>query len=493
VRVQPSLIPVQASRAFELYRWGGRFLHKGRADHVTRRRVEAQETGFDTITGDSGNRRLHPAQRFTLQGHPLAGENGDYTVVSVMHQASDPTYAGGPGGEAPSYSNSFTVIPADCPFVPQQRTPRPRIEGVQTATVVGPPGEEIFIDQFGRIQVAFHWDRYARGRDGDSCWIQVCQPSSGDGHGIQIKPRIGMTALITYFEGDPDKPLCIGTAPNPDNPVSYDFPANKSRSTWRSLSHKAKGYTGNNEISMEDDAGRENLFFHAQRDHTTKVRNNQVQRVGGDRAESIGAGQAITVGGNHKEEIGGSMNLTVGGVGAAAAALAGGLGASSAGLIDQAAGIADGAGGGSPLLGDFAGIVGGSALGFLAGPALGAQQGMAAGPSSRTDAGAALAGAGGGLGAAVGKLFPMAGIMNTVVGALKSDTVGVASHEQVGIAKTTNVGQAYVVNVGTELRITVGESSLTMKKDGTVILKGVKFYFEADTHIQATSKIIDLN
>lgn len=492
-RTQPALTPIQANRAFELYRWGGRFLQRGRADHVTRRRVEAQETGFDMIAGDSGNRRLQPAQRFTLYGHPLAGENGDYTVISVMHHASDPTYAGGGAGGTPSYANSFTVIPADRPFVPQQRTPRPKIEGVQTATVVGPPGEEIFIDAFGRIQVAFHWDRYARGQDGDSCWIQVCHPSSGDGHGIQIKPRIGMTALISYFEGDPDKPLCIGTAPNPDNPVPYGFPANKSRSTWRSLSHKAKGYTGNNEISMEDDAGRENLFFHAQRDQTTKVRNNQIHRIGGDKAESVGAGKAVTVGGNHKEEIGGSMNLTVGGTGAAAAALAGGLGESSAGLIGQAAGIADGAGGGSPLMGDFAGMVGGSAFGFLAGAALEAQQGMAAGPSSRGDAGAMLAGAGGGLGAAVGKLFPMAGVMNTVVGNFKSDSVGIASHEQVGIAKTANIGQAYVVNVGTELRITVGESSLTMKKDGTVILKGVKFYFQADTHIQATAKIIDLN
>jgi len=522
-RAQPTVNPIKTSKPFEMYRWGGRFLEKGRADHITRRRMEVHEAAFDTIAADSGNRRIAPGQGFTLYGHPIAAENGDYTVISVDHEAKDPTYAPDAGTEGPSYANRFAAMPANKPFVPEQKTPHPKIEGVQTATVVGPPGEEIWIDQYGRIQVAFHWDRYARKRDGDSCWIQVCHAVSGGNHGLQVKPRIGMTAFITYVDGDPDKPLCIGTAPNPDNMVSYAFPDNKTRSTWRSLSHKAQGYVGNNEISMEDDTGRENLFLHAQKDHTLKVRNNHVKRVDNDKVESIGASKAINVAANHKEEIGGSMNLTVGGAGGGAPSLlanVAGLAGSSAGLIAQATSIAqrggafsggDGGSGGGGIAGlagslaagalsatpalmqSFAGQIGGSALGFLAGPALNALSGLVAGPSTRQDAGAALQASGTGLGDSVNQLFSLPGMMNTVVGSFKSDTVGIARHEQIGVAKTVNVGQAYVVNVGTEMQITVGKSSLTMKEDGTVILKGVKFHFDADTHIQAASKIIDLN
>ena len=342
-RAQPTVNPIKTSKPFEMYRWGGRFLEKGRADHITRRRMEVHEAAFDTVTAESGNRRVTPGQGFTLYGNPIAAENGDYTVVSVDHEAKDPTYAPDAGTEGPSYANRFVAMPANKPFVPEQKTPHPKIEGVQTATVVGPPGEEIWIDQYGRIQVAFHWDRYAKQRDGDSCWIQVCHAVSGGNHGLQVKPRIGMTAFITYVDGDPDKPLCIGTAPNPDNMVSYAFPDNKTRSTWRSLSHKAQGYVGNNEISMEDDTGRENLFLHAQKDHTLKVRNNHVKRVDNDKVESIGASKAINVASNHKEEIGGSMNLTVGGAGGGAPGLlanVAGLAGSSAGLIAQATSIA---------------------------------------------------------------------------------------------------------------------------------------------------------
>ena len=487
-RAQPTVNPIKTSKPFEMYRWGGRFLEKGRADHITRRRMEVHEAAFDTIAADSGNRRIAPGQGFTLYGHPIAAENGDYTVISVDHEAKDPTYAPDAGIEGPSYANRFAAMPANKPFVPEQKTPHPKIEGVQTATVVGPPGEEIWIDQYGRIQVAFHWDRYARKRDGDSCWIQVCHAVSGGNHGLQVKPRIGMTAFITYVDGDPDKPLCIGTAPNPDNMVSYAFPDNKTRSTWRSLSHKAQGYVGNNEISMEDDTGRENLFLHAQKDHTLKVRNNHVKRVDNDKVESIGASKAINVAANHKEEIGGSMNLTVGGAGGGAPSLlsnVAGLAGSSAGLIAQATSIAQrggafsGGGGGSgggdgsglagslaagalsatpALMQSFAGLIGGSALGFLAGPALNALSGLVAGPSTRQDAGAALQASGTGLGTAVNQLFSLPGMKNTVVGSFQADTIGVGRHEQVGVAKTVNVGQAYVVKVGTELRTKVGET-----------------------------------
>ncbi len=215
LRDQPSTAPIGTSEPFEMYRWGGRFLDKGRADHVTRRRIETHEAGFETIEATSGNRRLHPGRRFRLFGHPLAEENAEYAVTAVRHKAVDTTYVGAGGQAPPTYDNSFAVVPAKTRWVPAQKTPQPRIDGVQSAVVVGPPGEEIFTDQYGRIQVRFPWDRRARGQDGDSCWLRVSQPWGGRSWGAQTIPRIGMEVLVAYYEGDPDKPMVVGVRAEP--------------------------------------------------------------------------------------------------------------------------------------------------------------------------------------------------------------------------------------------------------------------------------------
>jgi type VI secretion system secreted protein VgrG len=276
-RNQPSVAPIEANRLFEMYRWGGRFMDKDRADHVTRRRIEAHEAGFETIDAESGNRRIAPAQKFRLYGHPIAAENADYAVVKVVHSAEDRTYVMGDSA-APTYSNRFQVIPAATRWVPEQRTPHPRIDGMQTAVVVGPPGEEIHTDRFGRVKVKFPWDRYAKGDDTSSCWLRVSQPWGGNGWGSQTIPRIGMEVLISYLEGDPDKPLVVGVVPNPTTMPSLTLPANKTRTGFKSAS--SPGGAGFNELTFEDQAGSEELFQHAQKDATEIVRNNKRQQVG---------------------------------------------------------------------------------------------------------------------------------------------------------------------------------------------------------------------
>ncbi|WP_051248989.1 type VI secretion system Vgr family protein [Inquilinus limosus] len=276
MRGQPSLAPIETNRMFEMYRWGGRFLDKDRADHISRRRIEAHEAGFETVDAESGNRRLQPAQRFRLYGHPIAEENADYAVVRVMHWAEDQSYAAN-GGTA-TYSNRFQVVPATTRWVPEQKTPRPRIEGIQTATVVGPPGEEIHTDRYGRIKVKFPWDRYAKGDDTSSCWLRVSQPWGGSGWGSQTIPRIGMEVLVGYLEGDPDKPLVMGVVPNPTTMPSLSLPGHKTRTGFKSST--SPGGAGFNELSFEDQAGAEEMFQHAQKDSTQIVRNNQRTQVG---------------------------------------------------------------------------------------------------------------------------------------------------------------------------------------------------------------------
>jgi len=475
LRGQPSTAPIGASEPFEMYRWGGRFLDRARADHVTRRRIETHEAGFETIEATSGNRRLHPGQRFRLYGHPLPEENGEYAVTAVRHRAVDTTYVAAGGQAPPTYDNTFTVVPAKTRWVPEQKTPHPRIEGVQSAVVVGPPGEEIFTDPYGRIQVRFPWDRRARGRDGDSCWLRVSQPWGGRSWGAQTIPRIGMEVLVAYYEGDPDKPMVVGVVPNPDTYVPYGLPDNKTKTVLRSNTHKGTGF---NELSFEDDSGRENLFLHAQKDRTERVLNNRTKRVDANEVASVGANRAVEVGGNQKHEIGGSMNLTVGGTGAGALGLLGpvsGLAGQTAGLLQQAGQIAGGGAG----LGVFATTLASSALGFLGMTGLTSREGVVSGPNPRDDQGANLAASGAGVGTDAGSLFPLSGIMNTVVGNFKSDTVGIARVEQVGTSKVTNVGATFLTSVGKAWQLSVGESAETRVGKTNIVDVGETFEITA--------------
>ncbi|OWJ63631.1 type VI secretion system Vgr family protein [Inquilinus limosus] len=274
---QPSVAPIGSNKPFEMYHWGGRFTDRDRADAVTKRRIEAHEAQFETVQAESCNRRIQPGQRFALQSHPAAAENADYAVVSVQHMAQDPTYSNS-RGEPPRYANRFVAIPATVRYTPEQRTPQPRIDGVQTAIVVGPAGEEIHTDQYGRIKVRFPWDRYARGDERDSCWLRVSQPWGGRNWGAQTIPRIGMEVLVAYVEGDPDKPMVVGVVPNSEMMPPLSLPGDKTRTSLKTSS--SPGGSGFNELSFEDKAGAEEVFLHAQKDASEMVNNNKLLTIG---------------------------------------------------------------------------------------------------------------------------------------------------------------------------------------------------------------------
>ena len=430
---------------FEIFDFPGRYMHRDAGEGVSRRLMSGHEKGQDTISTASACRTLGPGGRFQLEGHPVASENAGYAIVSIVHHAADPSYESVAKG-APKYQNSFTCMPAGVDYVPEQRTEKPVIPGIQSAVVTGPAGEEIYTDRYGRVKVQFHWDRKGQNNENSSCWMRVAQPWAGRTFGGQTIPRVGMEVLVGFLEGDPDQPMVIGSMPNANTPVPYDLPANRTRMVFRSQTYKGTGF---NELAMEDQTGVERLHIHAQYDHTEKVGNNHTQRIDAHQIQSVGGSRSVEVSGNQKHEVGGSMNLVVGGTGAMAA----GVAAQAAALAPGTAGLLGSAGGGG-----FAGSVGEMALGFLSGAGLGARQGVVAGPSVRADAGQALAGSGAGLGTAVAGLFGMPGVMNTIVGAFKSDTVGIASAEQVGIGKVVNVGQSYAISVGQSYTLNTGKT-----------------------------------
>lgn len=493
----PSLVQMPGAMARELYEYPARIADVGAAERAQKLRVQATEADHNWVAGRSTSRVLEAGRRFTPyeEAHPEHVYE-EHVIVRARHSAVDQSYETNSG--EPDYYSEFDAVPSRVPLTPHRETHRPRIQGTQVAIVAGPAGEEIHPDQYGRIKVWFPWDRRAKKDGSDTCWVRVAQNWAGATWGGQVIPRIGMEVMVAFVDGDPDRPLVTGVVPNPSNGVPYDLPANKTRMVMRSNTHKGTGF---NEMTLEDDAGRENMFFHAQKDHTTRVLNDQTRRVDRHEVASVGGNRAVEVSGNQKHEIGGSVNTVVGGTGPAASLLMAavqGISGQTAGLLSQAAQIA---GGGSPTTASFAGTLASSALGFLSSSGLLSREGVVAGSNPRADAGTALAGSGTGVGDAATSLFPMGGIMNTIVGAFKSDTTGVAHVEQIGVSKVSNVGQTSLENIGKFKKVIVGEefviecgaSKFIMRKDGTVIILGTQFNFTASGPTQINGVVVDLN
>ena len=483
---------------YELYEYPGRFMDNAAGEGALRQRMQAAETDHNEVAGQSRVRSLSPARRFTPFEVPHPERVYHPQIATrVDHHVSDPTYDTGSTDAdgklaSPSYTNGFDATPATVPATPHRDTHQPRIDGGQIAIIAGPPGEEIHTDKYGRVKLRFPWDRHAKGDGTDTVWVRVAQPWAGGTWGAQVIPRVGMEVVVTYQDGDPDRPLVTGVVPNPANPVPYGLPDNKTRMVFRSQTYKGTGF---NEMSMEDQPGAERLHVHAQHDHTEKVGNNHTQRVDAHQVQSVGGSRSVEVGGNQKHEVGGSMNLTVGGTGMAALAQTlpiAGLAGHTAGLLSQAMG---GGGDGIPM------SIASSALGFLNGGGLSARQGVVAGPNTRADAGEQLAGAGAGVASSVAGLFGLSGIMNTVVGAHRNDTAGVSATEQVGVAKVVNVGDTLLVQVGNYHKIGVGDlfviecgaSKFSMNSAGEVLIQGTKFNFISTGPVQVRGAPIDLN
>ncbi|MDB6047398.1 MAG: type secretion protein Rhs, partial [Pseudomonas sp.] len=190
------------------------------------------------------------------------------------------------------YRNTFTAIPEAVQFRPARRHLKPPIHSTQTAKVTGPQGEEIHCDKFGRVKVKFHWDRRDLEDETTSCWVRVASSWAGANYGALTLPRVGMEVLVSYLEGDPDKPIVMGCLPNSLNPVPYELPANKTKSVFRSRSSKAS--QGFNEVSFEDRNGAELVYLRAQRDMEQLVQNDSRLEVRGERKETI-KGNSIAV------------------------------------------------------------------------------------------------------------------------------------------------------------------------------------------------------
>lgn len=251
-------------------------------------RTEQGETGMLTIQGQSYQRQLTAGHKFSLQRHFNA--DGDYVLTSVSHSAAEGEFRSESAGGTSSghYSNSFTCIPIALPFRPLRITRRPMIHGPQSAVVVGPKGEEIFTDKYGRVKVQFHWDREGKQDPDSSCWLRVTTSWAGNNWGAIHIPRIGQEVIVSFLEGDPDRPIIIGSVYNAEMMPPYKLPDHKTQSGIKSHSSLRGGADNYNQIRFEDKKGEEQVWIHAEKNMLESVENDQTITVGGNRSMTVG-------------------------------------------------------------------------------------------------------------------------------------------------------------------------------------------------------------
>jgi type VI secretion system secreted protein VgrG len=279
--------------------------------------MQQQEAAMLRIQAAGNCRSITAGYKFTLQRH--FNGDGQYVITRATHAAGEGDFRSAQNAGRTHYSNSFECIPFALPFRPPQASQRPIIAGPQTAVVVGPSGEEIFTDKYGRVKVQFHWDRDGK-YDGDSsCWLRVATMWAGKQWGSVFLPRIGHEVIVGFIEGDPDRPVIVGSVYNADTMPPYELPANKTRSGIKSDSSMGSG--GFNEIRFEDLKGKEQIFIHGQKDSDTRIENDCREWIGEDRHlivkrdryEEVDRDVHLKVTGNHKEAITGNRHLAVSG------------------------------------------------------------------------------------------------------------------------------------------------------------------------------------
>ncbi|MDN4038150.1 type VI secretion system Vgr family protein [Massilia sp. YIM B02443] len=279
-------------------------------DALARLRMEETEARAKAFEGGGNNRHLMPGRWFRLTGHFDRGADAEFLVVECTHRATN-NY--GVGEELPSYGNRFTCLRRKIPWRPGRgfHCQQTRIYGIQSATVVGPRGEEIHTDAFGRVRVQFHWDREGAGDERSSAWIRVATPWAGANFGMTAIPRIGAEVLVAFMDGNPDRPVITGMVPNANTMPPWTLPANKTQSGMLSRSSPGGGYDNANAIRFEDKRGAEQLWAQAERNLDTVVKGSETRSVGGARTVSVGAANAESIGGDATCDVGGACSTTV--------------------------------------------------------------------------------------------------------------------------------------------------------------------------------------
>lgn len=496
--------------AGENYRQPGAHLEVGRGDSLAAIRREEIQAVHQRIAAVGTVRGLFSGCTFNLDGFPREDQNQEYLVVSAEYRLFDPGYRSHTDVDSENFKVILGVAPTGLPYRPPRITPRPIMRGPQTATVVGPSGQEIFTDKYARVKVQFHWDRLGKKDENSSCFVRVSQTWAGSGWGFIQIPRIGQEVIVDFIEGDPDLPIITGRVYNASQMPPYGLPANATQSGWKSNSSLGGG--GYNELMFEDKAGSELVNFQAQKDHhllikhdrTKLVQHDQSDRidhdakhsvghnldedVGNNKTVKIGVDQTTNIGSNDTETVGANRSLTV------MANETIHVVSNSTENIDanhsQTVGIVQTVSVGAARIDS----VGASETRSVGGPqanTIGASRSVTVGAAQSHDIGAGDTwniGAGQNVTVAAGQDVTIGADQSFAVGAGRSATVGKDDVTEIGgshglkIAKGTEIeagedglikiGKDLVIEAGDSIIIKCGSAAIGLKKDGTISIEG---------------------
>ncbi|MGA7508975.1 MAG: type VI secretion system tip protein TssI/VgrG [Erwinia billingiae] len=284
----------------DVYDWPGHFIDHDHGEFYARIRQEVWQAQHQQVTASGTALGLAPGNTFTLLNAPFFSDNGEYLTIKAVYDFEENSYASSNSGST-IHKVDIVVIPSDVTFRPQPTAEWPRTHGPQTAKVVGPKGESIWTDKYGRIKVKFHWDRLAKGDDTSSCWVRVSSAWAGQGFGgVQI-PRVNDEVVIDFINGDPDRPIVTGRVYNEASMPPWALPAAATQMGF--LSRSKDGSPDNaNALRFEDKAGEEQVWIQAQKNMDTHVKADETQTVGGNQTISVEKALSSTVSGTYDQK-----------------------------------------------------------------------------------------------------------------------------------------------------------------------------------------------
>ncbi|KNX80496.1 type VI secretion protein ImpA [Pseudomonas sp. 250J] len=281
---------------YPLYDYPGAYEQTQDGEHYARTRLESLQSLHERVELRGNARGLGSGHLFSLSNFSRQDQNREYLIVAARYYVHQERLESGGGSGAAQFESNLSCIDAQQSYRPVGSTLRPIVKGPQTAVVVGPSGEEIWTDQYGRVKVHFHWDRHDQSNENSSCWIRVSQATAGKNWGSIQVPRIGQEVIVSFLEGDPDRPIITGRVYNAEQTVPYDLPGGATQSGMKSRSSKGGSPANFNEIRMEDKKGAEQLYMHAERNMDTVVEQSETLSVGINRTQTVGMLETITIG-----------------------------------------------------------------------------------------------------------------------------------------------------------------------------------------------------
>ncbi len=319
---EATIVSVGGNAAFEIFDYPGEYATRGDGSTFAKLRMQEEEAGHLAANGSSVCRAFTTGYKFDLTDHYQDSMNTSYVLREIQHIASTGgSYSTSTHGSGDTYSNHFTCIPASVPFRPARLTPKPFVQGPQTAIVIGKSddpesseddgggdGEEIWVDNYGRVIVRFPWDRAGK----CSCRVRVSQDWAGQGWGAITIPRVGQEVIVSFLEGDPDRPIITGRVYNADQTVPYALPDNQTRSTFMTRSSEGGGSDNYNELRFEDKTGSEQIFLRGEKDFDTRLKNDIREYAGNNRSLIVKKDQMEKAGGDYHSNVTGNINQKAG-------------------------------------------------------------------------------------------------------------------------------------------------------------------------------------